>query len=390
MFAQLITERKRALEAEQRLNEALRQNLKLEALGTLAGGIAHDFNNLIFGIKLLAAELAHGEKDPHRLASLQMIDDVTERSAMLTRSLLGFARRGKNRAVAVALDDVVGSMRELLTRTMTGIDIAFDLGATDRGTVVGDESQLEQVVMNLVVNARDALRDLGGGRVAVRTRSSNGRVILEVADDGPGIAPDIRDRVFEPYFTTKTTGSHKGTGLGLATVFGIAESHAGTVEIDTGLDGRGVTLRVSFPAAPSIAAPSSTASSRDVKPGSGTILVVDDDRMVRRAVATTLRSLGYLTFEAASGREAVEIFRQHHTLIRAVVLDVIMPGMGGAATLSAMREIEPDVSVLLMSGYTMNEDVQALLDAGARGFVMKPYSVEVLARSLADVLKPAA
>ncbi len=372
-------------ESEKRLHRAQR----LEAIGTLAGGIAHDFNNLIFGIKLLAAELANGEQDPQRLASLKMIDEVTERSAMLTRSLLGFARRGKNRAAPVALNDIVGSMRELLTRTMIGIDITFDLDAADRGTVVGDESQLEQVVMNLVVNARDALRDTGGGRVAIRTRSADDRVILEVADDGPGIAPEIRDRVFEPYFTTKTTGSHKGTGLGLATVFGIAESHGGTVEIDAGLDGRGVTLRVAFPVAPSVAAPAPVPISRDAAPASGTILVVDDDRMVRRAVSTTLRNLGYRTFEAASGREAVDLFRQHHALIRAVVLDVIMPGMGGAATLAAMREVDPEVSVLLMSGYTMNEDVQALLDAGARGFVMKPYSVDVLARSLADVLKPA-
>jgi signal transduction histidine kinase/CheY-like chemotaxis protein len=371
-------------ETEKRLHRAQR----LEAIGTLAGGIAHDFNNLIFGIKLLAAELAVGEKDAQRLSSLQMIDDVTERSAMLTRSLLGFARRGKHRAVPVALDDVVGSMRELLTRTMTGIDISFELAAVHRGTVIGDESQLEQVVMNLVVNARDAMRETGGGRVAVRTRTAGDRVILEVADDGPGIPAEIRDRVFEPYFTTKTTGSHKGTGLGLATVFGIAEGHGGFVEIDDGLDGRGATLRVSFPAARFAPVTATTAAPQRAVPGSGTVLVVDDDTMVRRAVATTLRSLGYLTFEAASGREAIDLFRKHHALIRAVVLDVIMPGMGGSATFRAMREVDPDVSVLLMSGYTMNEHVQALLDAGARGFVMKPYSVDTLARTLAGVLKP--
>jgi signal transduction histidine kinase/ActR/RegA family two-component response regulator len=373
-------------ESEKRLHRAQR----LEAIGTLAGGIAHDFNNLIFGIKLLAAELAQGESNPQRLSSLKMIDDVTERSAMLTRSLLGFARRGKHRAAPVALSDVVGSMRELLTRTMTGVDIRFELDADDRGTVIGDESQLEQVVMNLVVNARDALRDSSGGRVAVRTRSSAGRVVLEVADDGPGIAPEIRERVFEPYFTTKTTGSHKGTGLGLATVFGIADSHGGTVEVDVGLGGRGATIRVSFPAAPHIEPAVAASPQGEVEPGTGTILVVDDDQMVRRAVSTTLRGLGYRTFEAASGREALELYTQHHALIRAVVLDVIMPGMGGGATYRAMRAINPNVAVLLMSGYTMNEDVQALLDAGAGGFVMKPYSVEVLARSLSDVIKRAA
>jgi two-component system, cell cycle sensor histidine kinase and response regulator CckA len=369
-------------DSEQRLQHAQR----LEAIGTLAGGIAHDFNNLIFGIKLLAAELAAGEKDPQRLASLRMIDDVTERSAMLTRSLLGFARRGVHRAVPVALNDVVSSMRELLTRTIRGVEITFSLDARNRGTVLGEESQLEQIVLNLVVNARDALADSSGGRVHISTRTAGDQVVLEVSDNGPGIPPAIRDRVFEPYFTTKTTGSDKGTGLGLATVFGIAVTHKGSVEVDTGLGGKGATLRVSLPAAarpaPSAAAP----SDEDIERGSGTILVVDDDNMVRRAVSTTLRSLGYRTFEAASGREALELYRQHHAIIRAVVLDVIMPGMGGGATYRAMREVDPDVAVLLMSGYTMNEDVQSLLQHGAGGFVMKPYSVEVLARSLAEVI----
>jgi len=318
-----------------------------------------------------------------------MIDDVTERSAMLTRSLLGFARRGVHRAVPVALDDTVDSMRELLTRTMTGVDLTFQLEAEDRGTIIGDESQLQQIVMNLVVNARDALSAQNGGRVVVRTRTTGGKVLLEVADDGPGIPPELRERVFEPYFTTKTTGAIKGTGLGLATVFGIAETHQGSVEIDTGLDGGGTTLRLSFPAATVRVPVVEPSVLEDVPAGTGTVLVVDDDRMVRRAVATTLQSLGYGTLEAASGREALDLYREHHGEIRAVVLDMIMPGMGGLATYRAMREVEPSVAVLVMSGYTLNEDVQALLDAGARGFVMKPYSVETLARSLADVLTPA-
>ena len=373
-------------ESERRLERAQR----LEAIGTLAGGIAHDFNNLIFGIKLVAAELVVGEDDPRRLSSLKMIDDVTERSALLTRSLLGFARRGVHRSVPVALNDVVAAMRELLTRTMTGVDIAFALDADNRGTVIGDESQLEQVVMNLVVNARDAVAGTAsGGRVVVATRTVGDQVVLEVSDDGPGIPVELRERVFEPYFTTKTTDSHKGTGLGLATVFGIAETHKGAVEVDAGMGGRGATLRMRLPAAAERLADAAPLEVDEVEPGTGTILVVDDDKMVRRAVATTLRGLGYFTFEAASGREAVELYRRHHSIIRAVVLDMIMPGMNGGATYRAMREVDPTVAVLLMSGYTMNEDVQALLADGAGGFLMKPYSVEVLARSLASVISAA-
>jgi signal transduction histidine kinase/CheY-like chemotaxis protein len=369
-------------ESEKRLHRAQR----LQAIGTLAGGIAHDFNNLIFGVKLLAAELAASETDPQRLASLRMIDDVTERAAMLTRSLLGFAGRGKHRAMPVALTDVINAMRELLTRTLADLQISFVLDAPDRGTVIGDRSQLEQVVMNLVVNAREALEERGG-RIVVRTRRQGDNVVLEVADDGPGIPPEIRERVFEPYFTTKNHGSQRGTGLGLATVFGIVESHKGTIEVDDGLGGAGATLRVTLPAATQPAEEVRVVQETPIEPGSGTILVVDDDLMVRRAVSMTLRGLGYTTLEAASGPEAVELYREHHASIRAVVLDVIMPGMSGKATYTAMRAVDPSVAVLLMSGYTKNEDVQALLEQGARGFVMKPYSVEVLARSLADALK---
>jgi two-component system, cell cycle sensor histidine kinase and response regulator CckA len=375
-------ERARA-ESERRLQAAQR----LEAIGTLAGGIAHDFNNLTFGIRLLAAELALTETDPRRRASLALIDDITERSAVLTRSLLGFARRGKHRAMPVALNDILYAMRELLTRTLTGIDISFELEAEQRGTIIGDASQLEQVVMNLVVNARDALRDRRRERrtVVVRTRSAGDRVLLEVADDGPGIPPEIRDRVFEPYFTTKTTGADSGTGLGLATVFGIVELHHGTIELAPGLGGAGVTVRASFPGAEAVAE-EVPPPRRDAPSGTGKVLVVDDDQIVLRAVATALRSLGYEAIEAGSGDEAIARYRRDHADIRAVVLDMVMPGMSGRATYAAMRAVDPEVAVLLMSGYAMNEDVQALLDQGVRGFVMKPYSTEMLARSLADVI----
>ena len=370
------------LESEQR---AVRSQ-RLEAIGTLAGGIAHDFNNLIFGVKLLAAELAAGETNPHKRESLHMIDDITERSAVLTRSLLGFARRGKHRAVPVSMNAIIEAMRELLTRTLTDVEIGFEIDAAQRGTVIGDQAQLEQVVMNLVVNARDAARE-NGGRVVVRTRSANGQVILEVCDNGPGIPEDLRERVFEPYFTTKTQGSDRGTGLGLATVFGIVDSHGGSIEIGPGLDAAGSTLRVFFPAAAAAADPIMPRSETAVRTvGSGTILIVDDDLMVRRAVGVTLRQLGYATYEAASGIEAVDLYREHHDKIRGVVLDVIMPVMSGRATYAAMRAVDPSVKVLLMSGYTMNDDVQVLLDEGACGFVAKPYSVETLARSLSEIL----
>ncbi|HEU0032788.1 MAG TPA: ATP-binding protein [Kofleriaceae bacterium] len=370
-------------ESEQRLHRAQR----LEAIGNLAGGIAHDFNNLIFGIKLIANELAGGERDPQRQAALALIDDITERSAKLTRSLLGFARRGKHRTMPVALNDVISAMSELLSRTLLGVELDFELEATERGTVIGDQSQLEQVIMNLIVNARDAVD--GAGRVVVRTfdaPTATGRnVVLEVIDNGPGIPPELRDRVFEPYFSTKTRGAESGTGLGLATVFGIVESHGGQVEVDSGLDGRGTTLRVALPASEAPAA--QPARRREPAPptGTGTILVVDDDPTIRVALASAVETLGYRALPAASGGEAVALFQTHRDEIRAVLLDMVMPAMNGRATYLALREIDPDVRVLLMSGYTLNDEVQDILDLGVRAFISKPYTVDALAEALAQL-----
>jgi CheY-like chemotaxis protein/anti-sigma regulatory factor (Ser/Thr protein kinase) len=326
------------------------------------------------------------ETDPQRRASLALIDDITERSAMLTRSLLGFARRGKHRAVPVALDDLLDGMSELLRRTLSAVTVTFDTAAANRGTVIGDRAQLEQIVLNLAVNAAEAIADTGrGGRIEVRTRTEDEAVVLEVADDGPGIPPELRDRVFEPYFTTKTP--ERGTGLGLATVFGIVENHGGTIEIAPGLDGRGTTMRVRLPASRTVAAPSEPVVMREVPAGTGTVLVVDDDELVRRSVASALRSLGYDTLEAEGGSQALDVYRERRRDLRAVVLDMVMPGMNGRATLAAMRAVNPEIPVLLMSGYTINEDIQAVLDDGASGFLSKPYSVEMLARSLADVIR---
>ncbi|MDB4955171.1 MAG: Sensory box histidine kinase/response regulator [Myxococcales bacterium] len=388
----------REAEAEKRLQRAQR----LEAIGTLAGGIAHDFNNLIFGIKLIAADLSSSEPDPKRRAALEMIDDVTERSALLTRSLLGFARRGKHRAVLIALDDTIMGMRVLLERTLSSVTIQFDLGAKHRGSVIADQAQLEQVVMNLVVNARDALRDTSRASVRITTRTVDldslrggsvgvvtpgAHVLLEVSDNGVGVAPEIRDRVFEPYFTTKQHGADRGTGLGLATVLGIVESHGGSIEITEGLGGRGTAMRVYLPAALDEAEAVRPRIPSAAPAGSGTILVIDDDAMVRNALVTALESLGYRPLSAEGGDEALAVYREHRGAIRAVLLDMIMPVMGGGQTFAALRELDPEVSVLLMSGYTINDDVQAILDRGARGFITKPYSIETLARSLAQIVQ---
>jgi two-component system cell cycle sensor histidine kinase/response regulator CckA len=377
-------ERARA-ESEQQLRRAQR----FEAIGALAAGAAHEFNNLMFGVKLLVAELAAGERDPKRRATLDMIDEVTERSAALTRSLLGFVRRGKQRSVLVSVNDVATSLTELLGRAMAGVELTFALDASERGAVIGDQLQIEQMVMDLVLHAGAAVDE--AGRIVVRTSDAVAHggpdaqrfVALEVIDDGPALTPERAAAMFEP----AAAGDDAERAPSLANARAIAVAHGGSAEPSTGPDGRGTLIRVVLPAAEQPRSSKSRAVAAELPRGSGLILVVDDDHMVRKVVSGSLGALGYTPIEATSGSDAIAIFRAQHAEIRAVVLDMVMPDMAGKATYLALREIDANVAVLLMSGNNLNEQVQEILDLGVRRFVSKPYSIGALATALAELTR---
>ena len=239
--------------------------------------------------------------------------------------------------------------------------------------------------MNLLLNARDAVGETG--RIQISTRDEGDWVILEVRDDGPGVDAEIRHRVFDPYFTTKTKGPHRGTGLGLATAYGIVDAHEGTIEL-VDAPGPGALFRVTLPAEAGEVAPASatTPTPERMVGGRGRILVVDDESAVRRAARRALEVLGYHVREAGDGLSAVQMYGEDPSAIAAVLLDLRMPGLDGRETYLALREIDANVKVLVTTGHAHNAAAQEVLDLGAEGFIEKPFDIYALSAKLAAVI----
>jgi signal transduction histidine kinase len=400
-----FTDKTREVEAEKLRAEGerrLARSQRLESVGQLVAGIAHDFNNLLTVTKLAVSWLQPDEKDEERSSALEQVSAVTDSAIELIRNLLGFARPGQSVSRAMRLEAAVRPVVEMATRTFhPGIALRSDLDSS-RALVMGDGSQLEQMLMNLVINARDAIT--GPGEVVVRTRTRTvdagepstfapGRyVVLEVSDTGSGVPPAIRDRIFEPYFTTKTQGAIKGTGLGLATVHGIVEAHHAVIEV---LDNepRGTTFRVTFPYAGDEAPPAderSPSSRRRAEEadaplprGQGRlVLVVDDEPLVRATTVAVLKALDFEVCEAKDGAAAIALFASRKHEVCAVVLDMVMPGLPAQDVYLGLRTLREDVRVLLVSGNALDEEAQAILDLGVAGYLPKPYDDKQLVRGL--------
>jgi PAS domain S-box-containing protein len=382
---------------QRNLEAQLRQAHKMDAVGQLAGGIAHDFNNLLTGIignlALALADLP--ESNPSR-DLLSSAETAAVRAAELTRQLLGFSRRTPLLSRPLNLNSVLEETLRLIQRTFDPRIEVRVACAPDLWAVQADAAQMGQVLMNLCLNARDAMPQ--GGVLTLRTanldmnaataaKSIEGRaghfVHLQVADTGTGMSPEVCERIFEPFFTTKEQG--KGTGLGLAMVFGILKQHQGWIDCQSE-PGRGTTFNVYLPALTAAPVQSQAALPDGIRGGRETILLADDEEVVSRLGETILRRHGYRVLMAGDGVEAVEIYRRQPHTIDLVVLDLSMPRLSGPETLRELRQINPGVRVLISSGYSSDENLRAVEREGVLGFVAKPYRPAELARQVRAAL----
>ncbi len=391
-----ITEWKRTQQERDRMQEQVQHAQRLDSLGSLAGGVAHDFNNMLGGIMGFADLLLEDERDPVRIGHLRSIVKAASRSGELTRKLLAFGRKGRNLVEPVDLRTLAQECLALLRPTMSP-DLRVEVAMADCPTVDGDPSQLHQVVLNLCLNAMEAMPARGTLSLAARRRTveppgapdlllpPGDYVELEVEDTGTGMSEEVRQRVFEPFFTTKTEGGKPGTGLGLSTVYGIVHSHRGAVEVDS-TPGAGSRFRVLLPAG--ILTVHTGDSGPIPRIGQGEVLLVEDEPLLREAAASALRSLGYTVHEAADGAAGAAAFQARHATLYAVLLDLKMPVMGGREAFHAMHRIDPTVPIVVCTGFGENEEVQALRSAGAVGMLAKPYRIKDLQAALRRLAEP--
>ncbi len=383
-----VTKQKQAEERAAKLEEQLFQSQKMEAIGLLAGGIAHDFNNLLSVILGCASELRHSSaiaKDDEE--AVDLIEQAATRAAGLTRQILGFARKGKLERKRHDLHDVILEILFILGHSLDKrIELRQELAASP-SIVMGDPGQLHQVLMNLAVNAGDAMPE--GGVLSFTTSAveldeestsafaglTPGRFLrLAVSDTGTGLAPEIRERIFEPFFTTKPQGV--GTGMGLATSYGIVRSHGGALWVEPTSD-VGTTFVVLLPLSDGLAQDDAPIEQVEIR-GSANILVVDDEVMVRNVMERMLIRTGYQVQCAGGAKAALELYRAHHDEIALVLLDIAMPGMGGRECLRELRVIDPCVRVIMTTGHSAEGIAHLLREEGATGFLQKPLDIERL------------
>jgi len=384
----------RDITLQKNMESQLTRSQKMEAVGTLAGGIAHDFNNLLMGIQGYASLmlLDTESRQPH-YEKLKSIERLVQSGADLTRQLLGFARGGRYELKPTNLNETMERTSRMFGRTKKELTL-FTKYAEDLRSVEVDQGQIEQVLVNLYVNAWQAMP--GGGNLYLETLNvyldeNDARthdtapgyyVKISVTDTGVGMDEKTMERIFEPFFTTKEMG--RGTGLGLATVYGIVRGHHGIITVYSE-KGQGTTFNIYIPASAKTV-PEQREVHEETFRGTETILVVDDEETIISITRDMLENLGYRVLTAQSGSEAVEIYTTHGDEIDLVILDMIMPRMSGGETFDHLSGINPDIKAILSSGYSINGQAQSILKRGCRTFLQKPFTIRSLSRKIREVL----
>jgi len=377
------------------MEKQILEQQKMEAIGTLAGGIAHNFNNLLMNIMGLAGLILAGTDSGNAAYNdLKLIEQEVVKGSALTKQLLSLGRDGRFSPKPTNLNDFLEKTAKLFCRTRSEATITRNL-SPHLPTVEIDQGQMEQVMLNLFVNAWQAMSSKGEMMLATREvtlskafcapyeRPPGRYVHLNLTDTGQGMDASTLGRIFEPFFTTKGVG--QGTGLGLATVYAIIQHHQGIIKVES-QPGQGTTFHIFLPVSDK---PVVTALPRDdaLTKGSGTILLVDDEDSIRMVAGRMLEQLGYQVLMAANGHQALEIYRREQNRIDLMILDMIMPGMGGAESFHKVKAINPMVKVLLSSGYSLDGETQEVMAAGAHGFIQKPYRIAALSHKVAELLK---
>ena len=393
-IARNITDRKQAEEKRKQLQAQLQQAQKMEAMGTLAGGIAHDFNNLLMAIQGRTSIMLTKKDSSHPdIRHLKGIEDNIESAADLTNQLLGFARGGKYEVRPTDLNELIKKQNRMFGRTKKEITIRGKYEENPWSVEV-DRGQIEQVLLNLYVNAWQAMP--GGGNLNLETENvtldenyvkpfsiAPGRYVkISVTDTGVGMDKATREKIFEPFFTTKEMG--RGTGLGLASVYGIIKNHGGFINVYSE-KGHGTTFNIYLPASEKEIIDEKKPAG-DTLRGTETVLFVDDEDMIIEVAEEMFEQLGYKVLIARSGKEAIETYERNKEHIDIVLLDMIMPDMSGSDTYDRMKDIDPKVKVLLSSGYSINGQATEIMDRGCDGFIQKPFKMKELSQKLREIL----
>ena len=389
-----IIERMRAREKQERLESQLQHARKMESIGTLAGGIAHNFNNLLMGIQGNASMMFLDIDSSHpRHKNLKNIEKLVDNGAKLTGQLIGYAREGKYEVKPISLNQLVKDTSDTFGMTKREITVHQELFEDLHG-IEADQGQIEQILLNLYINAVEAMP--GGGDLYLKTMNVTDKdmigklykatpgnyVLLSVKDTGVGMDYETRKRIFEPFFTTK--GLASGTGLGLASTYGIVKGHGGYIDVDSE-KGKGTTFSIYLPATEEMIEEKKVLSDELVK-GKGTVLLVDDEKMFLEVGEELLTHLEYEVLLAENGREALELYKKNQDKIDLVLLDMVMPVMGGGEAFDRMKEINTNVKVLLSSGYSLEGEAKEILKRGCDAFIQKPFKMEQLSQKLREIL----